>query len=574
MRNFESESTTIGDFFNQKDTIFRVPPYQREYSWSEENIENLLDDLFSGETYFLGTFVLNNEFFKKNKIKDIVDGQQRILTVTIFFSVIRDIFLELKDKQKSSQIQSKYLSDKDDDGKDKFKVIASSSACDFFEKYIQKENNKIEEALFETKEHKRIFDSYQKIKEAILKDISKFETNTGKIERLRLIREDLKNLELIVIEVGSEEDAFTFFETLNSRGTDLSQSDLIKNFIFSKIDKDNKEIELEWSKIKDLITVDDSTEITTFIRHYWLSTKKKITENKLFREIKKTSFVSYESFLEDLVKEASLYKMIIDPNMSDWEKEDMDVFKILNRIKSLNVRQSRSIVLTLLRMIVDKKFWNNSGTNEIKKALALIENFTFCFSSICRKSPSALENIYSKYSIELHKEYLKNGKHTKDNIEKILKEFKRRLIEIYPTPSEFKDNFIKLEYKQSSKQISFLKYIIQKLNYGNNTEQVFDHVTLEHLLPQSPDTDWNVTKEDIVSYVNKIGNIIPLGLEYNQKASNLILNKKIEMYEKSQIKMTQDITSKIKVKKFQWSEKEINQRTIDLSEDAWIIWGI
>ena len=185
-----------------------------------------------------------------------------------------------------------------------------------------------------------------------------------------------------------------------------------------------------------------------------------------------------------------------------------------------------------------------------------------------------LENIYSKYSIAIHSEYLKNNKHTKANIEKILKEFKNKLTELYPTQNEFKDNFAKLEYRQSSKHIAFIKYILQKLNYGDNTEQVFDHVTLEHILPQTPDAEWKISKDEILNYVNKIGNIIPLGLEYNQKASNFVLSRKVEMYEESQIKMTKDLVSQLKNSSLRWSEREINQRTIKLAEDAWDIWGI
>ncbi len=574
MTNFDSNPTNIGEFFNQKDTIFRVPPYQREYSWSEENIETLLEDLFSGESYFLGTFVLNTEHYKQGKYKDIVDGQQRILTITIFFSVIRDLFLELKDKKRSALIQSKYLSDKDDDDKDNFKVVASSSARLFFEKYIQKENNKIEESILETKEHKRIFDAYQKIKQEILLEINKLDSNNKKLEKLSAIREDLKNLELIVIEVGSEEDAFTFFETLNSRGTDLSQSDLIKNFIFSKISKENKDIEVEWQKIKDALTIDDSAEITTFLRHYWLSTRKKITENKLFKAIKKETIDNYEKFLETLVQESLLYSMIISPNISDWKKEHIDIFKTLNRLQALNVKQSRSIILTLLRMVQDDSFWNKYGTIDIKKTLFLIENFTFAFSTISKKSPSALENIYSKYSILLNKEYISSNKHSKANIEKILKEFKGKISEIYPSEHEFKDNFSKIEYKQSVKQIALIKYIIEKINYKSNTEQVFDHVTLEHILPQNPDSEWGITKDEISSYVNNIGNIIPLGLEYNQKASNYILKKKIDMYNESQISMTRELVENFKRKNsYTWSKIEIDNRNTELSSIAWNIWG-
>lgn len=576
MRSFESEPTTIGEFFNQKDTVFRVPLYQREYTWSEENVENLLEDLFSGESYFLGTFVLNNEYYVKEKVKDIVDGQQRILTITIFFAVIRDIFLRLKDKQKSGQIQSKYISDKDDDGIEEFKVIASSSAQSFFQKYIQKENTNVEESIPETKEHKKILESYLKIQNKILENLESYSETNSKVERLKDIRELLKSLELIVIEVGNEEDAFTFFETLNSRGTDLTQSDLIKNLIFKNIDKNNSEIEKEWIQIKDnTSSLDGGTEITTFIRHYWLSSNQKITEKNLFREIKKQyKNKSYSELLEILVKESENYRLILSPSSSDWKNEQLDVYKTLKRIQILNIRQSRSLILSILRIIRDDVFFKTHGTKNLIEALKWIEKFTFCFSSVSKKSPPKLENIYSKYAIKINKEYLKPSKHTSSNLNKILLELKTDLVTELPTENEFKDNFIKIEYRKSSKQIALIKYILETINYNGNTEQVFDNVSLEHIIPQTPEADWHLSKEEIEPYVNNIGNIIPVGPEYNFQASNFTLDKKIVFYKNAKILMTTDLVSKLEKNNLEWTESNVRNRNSELANSAWKIWNI
>lgn len=572
MESFKSEESKIGDFFDKKDTIFRVPSYQREYSWDSEQVENLLEDLFSEETYFFGTFVLNNEYYKKDKIQDIVDGQQRILTVTILFSVIRDIFLELKDKNKSNQIQSNYISNKDDDGNDKFKVIASNSARIFFEKYIQKESAKIEESSPVSVEEKLIKNNYKIIKEAIYRKLEKYNENNGKIEELRKIRELVKNLELIVIKVDSEEDAFTFFETLNARSLELSQADLIKNLIFKKIEKENKEIEMEWDKIKNLLTVDDVADITQFIRHHWLSTRKKITEKKLFRAIKH-SISNYDEFLSTLVSEVELYRMIMVPNINDWKKENLNIYKSLKRISKLNVKQSRSILLTLLRMIRDDSFWNKYNSKMFYEAFEWIENFTFGFSTIAKKSPSALENIYSKYSIKLNDEYNKRSKKTKAECEKILSNFHKDLKYLFPDKEEFISNFSKIEYG-NNKQIKLIGYILEKINYGKNQEEVFDHITIEHILPQNPDKKWGLNKSDINEYVNKIGNLMPLGKEYNREASNKILNEKIDMYKRSGIKMVHDVLSHLKKRKLKWEKKDIEKRTLSLAEDAFAIWKL
>jgi len=573
MDKFESQKSNIGEFFARKGVIYRVPLYQREYSWNEENIDELLQDLFTGESYFLGAFVLNIENYKNDSCKDIVDGQQRILTVTIFFSILRDLFLELKDKEKSTQIQNTYISNKDDDAMDNFKVIASNTAVDFFEKYIQKENNKIEESSPSTKEELLIVNNYKKIKNFIYEKINKEENNLDKIKEIQRIRENLKNLELIVIEVGSEDDAFTFFETLNSRGMDLSQADLIKNLIFKNIKKDNKEIEKEWQKIKEAISFNDGGGVTQFLRHFWLSTKSKVTEKKLFNSIKKNiNIENYEIFLSNLVDEAELYRIIVNPSPNDWDNSDLNIYKTIKKIGVLNVQQSRSILLTLVRIIRDTDYWTKNKTRKITETLNLIENFTFAFSTVSKKSPSALEGIYSKYSIKLNNEYVKNSKNSKSELEKILDEFKSKLLAILPTENEFKDNFIKIEYKKSSKQIMLIRYILEKINY-NNDEQIFDHITLEHILPQLPCADWNITEEEIQGYVNKIGNIIPLGKEYNREASNFVISNKLPMYKKSGLKMTLDIASKLEEDNT-WTELEINNRTVDLANKAFDIWKV
>lgn len=572
MKSFGSEEYTILQFFSKKDTIFRVPSYQREYSWDKEQVENLLEDLFSEETYFFGTFVLNNEYYKKDGVQDIVDGQQRVLTITILFSVIRDIFLELKDKNKSIQIQSNYISNKDDDGNDKFKVIASNSAKIFFEKYVQKESAKIEESRPISVEEKLIKNNYTIIKEAIYTRLINYKNNDEKIKELRNIRELVKNLELIVIEVDSEEDAFTFFETLNARSLELSQADLIKNLIFKKIDKDNKEIDAEWDKIKDALTVDDVIDVTQFIRHYWLSTKKKITEKKLFRAIKH-SIDDYEKFLETLVSESGLYKMIMAPSADDWKKEHLCVYKTLKRINKLNVKQSRSILLTLIRMIQDDDFWSKYNSKIFYDAFEWVENFTFGFSTVSKKSPSSLENIYSKYSIKLNEEYLKCNKHTKSNCERILRDFKKDLHNLYPEKNDFISNFSKIEYG-NNKQIKLVGYILEKINYNGNEEEIFDHITIEHILPQNPDKKWNLKKNDIVEHVNNIGNLIPLGREYNQKASNKIIEEKIYMYNESGIKMVCDIVSFLKENGLKWTKKNIEDRSLSLAREAFNIWKV
>ncbi len=578
MKDFKSQKTTIADILSKKDVRYRVPSYQRHYSWREEHLLNMWDDILNEEVYFLGTFVLNNEFFDEEKIKDIVDGQQRLLTITILFAVIRDQFLKLKDKQKSDGIQVSYISERDDDGNDSFKIIPGDSLREFFENGVQKDSIDIFDLRPNSQEEKRVINNYRIFQEKIENILKEKKGAKEKIEFLQDLREKVKKLSVVLIEVSTEEDAFTFFETLNARGLQLSTSDIIKNLLFKNIVQSSslkrEVLEQKWQQIIDNLTGEEEVDPTQFIRHYWLSKYKKITEKKLFSEIKKEFFGrDYTFLLEDLVKNSELYSQVVFPNQSDWDNRLLDIYKSIYRLKTLNVKQPYSLLLSLLRVIRNEKVFNKiKSAKEIYFVFEWIEHFTFVFTSVVGKSPSPLEGIYSRFAIEIEKH---NRNNNSKKVLKTIKDLKKELSSRFPKENEFKDNFVEIVYKNSPKQISFIKYIFEKINYYNsNNEQRFDHVTIEHILPQNPDEQWGLTKEDIKDYVNKIGNLIVLGKEYNRKASNKIIKTKIEMYKKSGLNIVKELVQKLEALDYQWSKKDIEDRGQNLAEKAWSVWQL
>ena len=579
MKDFKSQKITIADILSKKDVKYRVPSYQRHYSWKEEHLLNMWEDILNEEVYFLGTFVLNNEFFEKEKVKDIVDGQQRLLTITILFVVIRDQFLKLKDKQKSDGIQVSYISERDDDGNDSFKIIPGDSLKKFFEEGIQKENVNIFDLKPNTQEEKRVVNNYKIFQREIESILKKEKDTKEKIKFLQWLREKVKKLSVVLIEVPTEEDAFTFFETLNARGLQLSTSDIIKNLLFKNIIQssslEREILEQKWQQIIDNLTGEEEIDPTQFIRHYWLSKYKKITEKKLFGEIKKEfpKKPSYSSLLDDLVENSALYSQFVFPTRSDWENRLLDIYKSISRLKILNVKQPYSLLLSLLRVLKNEKIFNEiKSEKEFYFVFEWIEHFTFAFTSVVGKSPSPLEGIYSRFAIEIEK-HNKNNK--SKELLKNIKNLKQELLSRFPTKNEFKDNFVEIIYKNSPKQINFIKYIFEKLNYYNsNNEQMFDHVTIEHILPQNPDKEWGLSKEDIKDYVNKIGNLIVLGKEYNRKSSNKTIKTKIAMYEKSELNIVKELVQKLDKLKHRWSKEDIDARGRELANQAWKVWQL
>jgi len=199
METFEAQKTDIEKIFSSKKIIHRVPNYQRPYAWRDEQINDLWDDLNDRESdYFLGTFVFNNEFLKSKNIKETVDGQQRLLTLTIFFAVLRDIFLELKNKKRSDRIQSHLIANQDLDGKDNtYKFMPGKNLEDYFRDYIQRESTKIQESKPQTNEQKLVKKNYELLYNKIYSELEKLDNNQKRIDYLSKLRDKVISLELV-----------------------------------------------------------------------------------------------------------------------------------------------------------------------------------------------------------------------------------------------------------------------------------------------------------------------------------------------------------------------------------------
>lgn len=573
METFEAQKTDIAKIFSDTKIIHGVPNYQRPYAWGDEQVNNLWEDLYDSESeYFLGTFVFNNEYLNLRNIKEIVDGQQRLLTLTIFFAVLRDIFLELKDKTRSDRIQSNLIANQDLDGKDNtYKFMPGKNLEDYFRNYIQKESTKIQESKPQTNEQKLVKKNYELLYNKTYRELENLNNNQERIEYLSKLRDKVISLELVLVSVNKEEDAFIFFETLNARGMQLSTSDIIKNLIFRKITEgkllEESKIVQKWQHIINHLTnIEEEADLTRFIRYYWLSVNKKVNEKKLFSEIKK-NIENYSLFLEELEKESENYRIIIFPDRKDWENYQLNIYKSLRNINLLNVKQVNSLFLSLIRIINKPDFESKYKTKKIIEIFQKCEDFTFIYTTIAGKSPSPLESIYSKYAIQI------NSTKNKDKLEKCLNELLNDLKKRLPTKEEFIENFSNLNYKSTEKQINLLKYIFERINNKGKSEILLDNISIEHILPLNPVPEWNLNKDNIKEYVNCIGNLTILGPEYNRQAGNKIIKEKIDYYEKSSINITKELGKKLK-ENSKWRFDEIEKRGKELAEIAWNLWNL
>jgi uncharacterized protein with ParB-like and HNH nuclease domain len=583
--NFEAKNKTLNEvLFGNTQHYFRIPRYQRAYAWEEEQLKEYWQDLLEEKkTYFLGSLIFNTEYREKEGYVEIIDGQQRMLTTTIFMSVLRDVSKEyefnIKDKNKKPKaycdvIQRQTIEFEDSYGNTTFRIMPGESIKEFFENNIQLEETNILEKQTTTKEEERVKKNYQFFYEKVKGYINQKDEREKKFERIKSLRKKAGELIAIEIRLESDDVAYEIFETVNARGVGLSVADLLKNLIFSKIKakKEKDTAKEDWYEIERNIE-ETGFELKKFIRHYWMSKHDFVTEKKLYTSIK-NNISDWEEFISD-IKEASMwYNRIVEGTQKDFEnvKGNENIFRSVFAIRLMNVSQCNVMFLSLLK--------NHKKINiDLSKTFKIIEKFTYQYFAICKQPGNKVEKIYSKYAIEIQNA-LDNSKekHLSSNIQKALSSLKKELTDILPSKELFVEKYQSLSYGRSTKQRTLIKYSLEEVNklksMKNELKIDFTNVNIEHVLPQDP-KKWNLTKKQVSEYVNKIGNLTLLSVSLNSSAQNEVISNKIKDLEQSELLITKELVSQLKNNNFQWDQEAIEKRQQELAELSYSqIWSI
>ena len=229
--DLKAQNKTLGETFFI-DQRFEIPRYQRPYAWKAEQIEDFWSDLTTDDnTYFVGNIICNTSRLSEDNVIEIIDGQQRILTVTIFCKVIIDLMNDL-DPEKASVFYQYDIYPQDSNGNNFWRIIPGLSTHKFFRKYIQKREDDILLSVPSSMEEKLIKNNYKQLLKNLKDYLKPLKSDSQKINKLSDLRSKIRTLEVIHTSVGNEDTAYEVFETQNARGVDLSTADLLKNHIF------------------------------------------------------------------------------------------------------------------------------------------------------------------------------------------------------------------------------------------------------------------------------------------------------------------------------------------------------
>ncbi|AFY37345.1 protein of unknown function DUF262 [[Leptolyngbya] sp. PCC 7376] len=555
----EANDKEIRDIFSLG--YFKIPRFQRPYSWEEDQVRSFWNDIIQedNDQYFIGSMVVYQD---KKPYFGIVDGQQRLTTITLIFSAIRNLFLVLEEENLAKGIHL-FIEKPNIDNEEEF-ILNSETSFPYLHDYIQSykgsniecnvgaEEKNLKEAFeFITEKLKELLP--QSIKESVVSNSILFDIDKNSaVEKLKDLRNRILSLKLVFIQLDNEDDAYLIFETLNARGRDLTTADLVKNHLLKKLKSNSASLDSAkqiWNEVilRKFDDADKRDSLNPFLYHFWLSSKSYTTEKKLFPALKEVTRTKEDAqtILYELQAATDLYLSIISPSNHLWRPEEAQVRKSLEALKLFNVKQQLPMILSLIKSHKEGRM----RLKRLSKLLSKIEFFHFVFNAVTsQRSSGAISTHYSKHAILLNN--AQDNTEVQTTIDSLLSGLERKL----PSYSEFESSFIELNYtSRKSKSKSVIQYSLQKLlgDYSNGLAVDYGGMSIEHLVPEVQINE-NIDEE----YIGNIGNLILIDKKTNNEelSDNYFEVKKKILIEKRYPLDSILIESKV------WNSETINKR--------------
>ena len=556
MKGIQNTYTTNFSSVISNNRRFHVPKFQRDYSWGSEQWDDLWQDITTiisnNDEHYMGYLVLQTDDDKKFYI---IDGQQRFTTIMlIILAAIKNINrlieknIDVEENQRRVEnLKSTYLGKEDPVTLEYDNLLElNRNNNSYYSDYIVKlgdlrvRNLKATEKLM-----KQCFEFYdQKLKERYScgRDFASF------------IQYVVDNLYFTIIVVNDEMNAFRVFETLNARGVQLSSSDLLKNYLFSLVDKGKSHIsyieslENKWSKLTDNIKAEKLPE---FLRYFWNTSHKSIRANDLFKTIRKDVKTDAEVFrlIEEMLKYSDIYMALKDDNDELWEN-DPEIKHYISLLNLFRLKQPYSLLMSAKV---------NLANAEFKKLLKMVVLVCFRYNVICDRNPNDQEQPFNSLAILISKE---------KRIDYSL------LTPIIINDLEFLHSFQEKVFPYNSTNTKILRYILGLIESfkGSKRKVNFDDsdATIEHVLPQNYDEDWGIEDEKAQRLVYRIGNTCLLEKKLNRDIQNKSYNEKKTIYATSNFYYAKFIADTFD----EWNESSIVKVQKEMAQAAASIWSI
>lgn len=542
--------------------IYRVPPYQRDYSWNKEQWEDLWNDLDemrsqTTERHYMGTLVIEG---LSDREFQIIDGQQRLATLSILALAVLKQLQALADqgidpeanRERAAGLCNRFIGEKDPASlQESSKLFLNETDDPFYQDYLVQLRDPINPRGL-LKSNKLLWDCFRYFCQQLSK-VPQFTQDGGALASF-LNETVARQLLFILISVDDELNAYTVFETLNARGLELSSTDLLKNYLFSriKVKSDLAALQRRW---RHLIATVRQERFPEFLRYHLLCKHRRVRKPRLFKMVRESVSNPIQVFklMEALEQRAELFTALSDPYHEYWiEKSECQPY--IKELQLFSVRQMTPLLFAA---------WETFNTNDFARTLKLISVISFRYIIVSGLNTNELEPICHDAAKEILNGQLKSPA----DVFSLLKA-------IYVSDEKFSQDFGSLEVNTSSRSKKLAKYILARLESDlsqRTCDPETDSATIEHILPENPLDGWSdqFPEEHWANAIYRLGNLTLLETSANRRIGNSTYARKQPEYAQSIYVITKAIAD---LAPDEWTPALLDKRQKEMAKRAVHIW--
>ena len=542
---------------------YSIPPYQRDYAWTEQEWEDLWNDVVElcGDPdgrHYMGALVVqahsDREFF-------VIDGQQRLATIALLALAIIDKLLRMADegadakqnRERATELRNRFIGERDPASLVESSRLRLNEVDDpFYQDYLVQLREPLNPRGL-PRSNALLWQCYRYFKRAV--DALEVEADNKGEEVAKILSETVaRRLLFILITVDDELNAYTLFETLNARGLELTTTDLLKNYFFSKVrtGTDIASLKRRWQALIATVTQE---RFPDFLRYHLLCEQPKIRRQRLFKLVRDRVHTPDETFafMTALEARAELFAALGDVNHGYWT--DLPAAKPF--VRELNLFRARQMTPVLFAA------WGRFSDDDFVRLLKLAAIIAFRYTVVSALNTNPLEPVS-----HLAAKAVIDGRAMRPGA------VFRELRTIYVEDERFEADFTRWTVATRGQRSRIARYVLARLETDAGNRMVdpdTDPATIEHVLPENPTGEWADTfpPERWEAAVNRLGNLSFLERERNRDVGNGPYPTKRTAYESSRYALTRAIAE---MAPEEWTPALLEERQRRLAERAVQLW--
>ncbi|MCL4240071.1 MAG: DUF262 domain-containing protein [Dehalococcoidia bacterium] len=540
---------------------YRVPPYQRDYSWAEEQWEDLwidIQELQPDDSHYMGAMVVEET---GDRDFAVIDGQQRAATLSIVALAIIRRLGDLAERgidaaanaERAQELRRAFIGEKDPASLlESSKLFLNETDDAFYQDYLVQLRTPTNPRRL-PKSNKLLWECFQYF--------------SGKIDGLairddgealaRLLNDKIsRQLLFIVITVENEINAYTVFETLNARGIELTTTDLLKNYLFSrvKVPADLDALRRRW---RTLISTVGAERFPEFLRYHLQTVEPRVRSQRLFKMVRDKTRSAGEVFalVTALEGRAELFSALSDPNHGYWvERPEAKPF--IRELVLFRTRQMTPLLFAAFEQLSPQQF---------PSVLRAVTVLLFRYTVVSDLNTNALEPVFHNAA----KAILAGEAPTPAQAAALLRP-------VYVEDEKFRQDFSLLTIETTGQKKRLVKYILSRLESDASNRAVdfeTDPATIEHVLPENPNADWDATFSDDEKDANlyRLGNLTLMEAGPNRAIANKPYADKLPVYQTSTYELTKALPN---LAPTEWTPALVAERQRQLASRAARVWRI